>query len=185
MLPIILWFFINFIQQYPQPASTTPDAPNTATADPPPGKITILERDPANPADGDAWIKMPEGELRIHFNAQTLSVALSAGAASMVTFNPRLSDYISFVTMVAIGIVVAFQKPVVMFVLGWTGLVDPRWLSKYRRHCIVACFAMGMLLTPSDVVSMVVLAMPLWGLFELGLLLMRIVYRPPDVAGES
>ena len=179
MLPIILWFFINFSQQYPQPKSTTPATQIPAIGAPSTAQIPILNQDPANPADGQMWIKMPQGELRIHINGQTRSIVPTVGAASMVTFSPRLNDYISFVTMVAIGIVVAFQTPVVMFVLGWSGLVDPKWLSKYRRHCVLACFALGMILTPSDVVSMVVLALPLWGLYELGLLLMRIVYRPP------
>lgn len=182
MLPIILWFFINFSQQYPRPELTAPVPSNHQVDAASPTQVPVLEQDPAQPASGRMWVKMPEGELRIHIDGQTRRIASTTGTTSMVALSPRLSDYISFVTMVAIGIVVAFQTPVAMFVLGWSGLVDPQWLSGYRRHCVLACFAMGMILTPSDVVSMAVLAMPLWGLYELGLLLMRIVYRRPASA---
>ena len=64
-----------------------------------------------------------------------------------------------------------------MLVLGWTGLVDPAWFSRYRRHCIFLCFVLGAFLTPADLPSMFMLALPLWGLFEFGIVLMRVVRR--------
>ena len=99
----------------------------------------------------------------------------------------EIGQYISFVTMLMVAIVVSFQLPVVMMIVGWTGLVDPAWLSKYRRYCIFVCFVLGALLTPADPISMFALALPLWGLFELGLLVMRAGYRKrtePADAGE-
>lgn len=89
----------------------------------------------------------------------------------------ELGPYISFVLLITLGIVVAFQLPVVMLVLSWSGAVDPAWLAKYRRHCIFACCFLGAALTPADPLSMVLLAIPLYALFELGLLLMRRAYR--------
>jgi sec-independent protein translocase protein TatC len=75
--------------------------------------------------------------------------------------------------------VLSFQLPLVMLVLGWTGVVPPSFVARYRRHCIFICFALGAVLTPStDVVSMMVMSLPLWGLFEFGLVLMRLNYRP-------
>ncbi len=89
----------------------------------------------------------------------------------------EVDQYIGFVTLLALGIVVAFQLPVVMLIVGWSGLVDPRLLARYRRHCLFGCFVLGAALTPVDVISMIVLAIPLYGLFELGMVVMRAAYR--------
>ena len=71
----------------------------------------------------------------------------------------------------------AFQLPVVMLVLGWTGVMASETVSQSRRYCIFGCFVAGALLTPADVLSMFLLAFPLWGLFEFGLLLMKLMER--------
>jgi sec-independent protein translocase protein TatC len=84
------------------------------------------------------------------------------------------------VTWLALGVVIAFQLPVVMLILGWSQLVSPYWLAQYRKYCVFACFALGAIFTPADPVSMLVLALPLWGLFELGVLLMKLTYRQPE-----
>ena len=72
-----------------------------------------------------------------------------------------------------------------MMILGWTRLVEPSLLSKYRRYCIFVCFVIGALLTPADPISMFALALPLWGLFELGLIVMRLAYRKPTASPEN
>lgn len=95
---------------------------------------------------------------------------------------PRVGEYIRFVLYLALGIVIGFQLPVAMMVGGWAGILDANWLSKYRGHALLACSIAGAVLTPSDPVSMMVLAVPLYGLFEVGLLLVRIV--APKVANS-
>ena len=77
---------------------------------------------------------------------------------------------------------VAFQLPVVMLMMGWWRLTDPNWVARYRKHCVLICFVVGMLLTPSDIFSMMLLAIPLWILFEFGLLLMRATYGKAEVS---
>lgn len=202
MLPICLWFFISFTLTFPPPGdaggsmisrllnqaagSASPALPPRSPdeqASQPELKVPILLQDPADPSDGDVWILSPKRELRVRFNGQTKQVALTPPLQSMLMPRFRISEYINFVLFLAIGIVIAFQTPVVQLILGWTGLVDPAWLAKYRGYCVFACFAMGMILTPSDPFSMVTLAIPLWGLFEFGLILMRIVYKG-NVADE-
>ena len=208
MLPICLWFLIAFTMGYPeagdagppwitrllrQPAPTAtsptdehhqiiePNQPKTAAG----ARLPLLTEDPDSPGDGEAWIKLPDKQIRVHIDGRTLAVALSPPTRSMLRPRFRISEYISFVTLLALGIVIAFQVPVVLLILGWTGLVDPRWLARYRGHCVFGCFALGMILTPADPISMVVLAVPLWGLYELGMLLMKIVYRRPAQEGPE
>jgi sec-independent protein translocase protein TatC len=113
--------------------------------------------------------------LKVYLDGQTHAVQLAS--QSLIVPLIEISSYLSFVAFTSLGVVVAFQLPVVMQVLGWTGLIDPELLARYRRHCIFACFALGMVLTPPDVISMLLFSFPLWGLFELGLFVMRRAYR--------
>jgi len=75
--------------------------------------------------------------------------------------------------------------PVLMLVLGWTGVVRAETISQSRRYCIFGCFVAGALLTPADVLSMLLLAIPLWGLFEFGLLLMRVTQARESKGAEE
>jgi sec-independent protein translocase protein TatC len=63
-----------------------------------------------------------------------------------------------------------------MLVIGWSGFIDPALVTRYRRHCLFGCFVIGAALTPVDVISMLVLAIPLYDLFEFGLVVMRAAY---------
>lgn len=142
-------------------------------------QLPILSTDPATPTPGQAWIKMPERELRIALAGKTLSYAPIVGV-SLLQPNMEIGQYISFVTLLTLGMVVAFQLPVAMLILGWTGLVSPQMLHQYRKYCVFGCFALGAVFTPADPISMFILAMPLWLLFEVGLVLMRVTYRKPE-----
>ncbi len=162
------------------PVTTLTDAP--PNLDPAPGSTTLfqtLTTDPPSPIEGQAWIKQPEGQLRIHISGQTITYVPLIGQ-SMLAPMIEIGQYISFVTMLMLGVVISFQLPVVMMILGWSRLIAPETFSKYRRYCIFVCFVLGALLTPADPISMFALALPLWGLFELGLVVMRIAYRKPQ-----
>ena len=202
MLPISLAFLIFFTTGFPPPDASgppssgimgwvlgaygEPQAPalNDLVVDTPGGEkpasttFPIVDKDPADPVNGQAWIKQPEGQLRVHINGRTLTYIPLVGQ-SMLAPMIEISEYISFVTSMTVGVVLAFQLPVVMMVVGWTKLIEPKWLARYRRYCIFVCFLLGALLTPADPISMVALAMPLWGLYELGLLVMKLAYGKP------
>lgn len=79
----------------------------------------------------------------------------------------RIEGYIAIAlkTIIAFGLV--FQLPLVIFVLGLFGVVDSAALKTYRRHAIVASFAIAMFLTPPDPMSQIVMAVPLCLLYEL------------------
>jgi len=193
MLPVCLMFFIGFSAGYPEapPAGLSlldrvsgfsstaqgeqdPEPPLAGSpASPPdaPSLIEVRREDPADPTPGRLWLKVPEGEIRLFIDQRMRRIPLAG--ASMISPLIDVAAYASFISLVALGIVIGFQLPVVMLILGWTGLVDPRQLVTARKYGIFACFAAAAVLTPTDIVSMAILALPLWALFELGLLLMR------------
>lgn len=85
-----------------------------------------------------------------------------------------ISRYLDFVSKLFIAFGVAFEVPVLTFVLVMTGATSVEALSGARSYVIVAAFVIGMLLTPPDVISQILLAIPVWLLFELGLLMSKI-----------
>jgi len=88
-----------------------------------------------------------------------------------------ISRYLDFVTKMFIAFGAAFEVPVLTFVLVMTGVTTVEALSSARSYVIVAAFVIGMLLTPPDVISQVLLAIPVWLLFELGLVMSKIVNK--------
>jgi len=89
------------------------------------------------------------------------------GARSNFTF----ADYVSFVTMLMLIFGVAFQTPIAIFFLNRTGLVSIRALRKSRKFVLLGIFVVAAMVTPPDVISQVTLGIPLYILFELGILL--------------
>lgn len=89
------------------------------------------------------------------------------GVTAIWTFD----KYISFVTMLMLVFGLAFQTPIAIFVLNRTGLVSIQSFKKSRKYVIVAIVAIAAFATPPDVISQVALAIPLYALFEFGILL--------------
>jgi len=89
------------------------------------------------------------------------------GARSNFTF----ADYISFITMLMLIFGVAFQTPIAIFFLTKTGLVSIDGLRRSRKFVLLGVFIVAAMATPPDVISQVTLAIPLYALFELGIIL--------------
>ena len=101
-----------------------------------------------------------------------------------------IGRYLDFVIKIFIAFGAAFEVPIVTLVLVRLGVTTPKKLASKRPYVIVVAFIVGMLLTPPDVISQVLLAIPVWLLFEIGLLLSRLwVPRPQeedeDAPGEK
>jgi len=94
---------------------------------------------------------------------------LSQTAPDGVTIATDISLYLDFVIKMFFAFGLAFEVPVITVLLILTGMVKPESLSHARPYIIVAAFVLGMLLTPPDVISQTLLAVPVWLLFELGL----------------
>jgi len=80
-----------------------------------------------------------------------------------------IGQYLDFVLTLFFAFGVAFEIPVATFLLIWVGIVDVQTLRNSRPYVIVGCFVVGMVLTPPDVFSQTLLAVPMWLLFEAGL----------------
>ncbi|MBH3340607.1 MULTISPECIES: twin-arginine translocase subunit TatC [unclassified Pseudomonas] len=91
-----------------------------------------------------------------------------------------IGQYLDFVLTLFFAFGVAFEIPIATFLVIWVGLVDVATLRKSRPYVIVGCFVVGMVLTPPDVFSQTLLALPMWLLFESGLLAGALVKRKRD-----
>jgi sec-independent protein translocase protein TatC len=107
-----------------------------------------------------------------------------------IAIMPGLEENFTFVLKMLLGFGVAFQTPVIIFVLSLAGIVDPSKMGRWRRHVIMICLLVGAVLTPTpDALSMFLLAGPLYVLFELGVLVSRVTIawkgRPLDRAARA
>ncbi|MGZ8162107.1 MAG: twin-arginine translocase subunit TatC [Methylobacter sp.] len=108
---------------------------------------------------------------------------LTAAAPTGVAVMTDITKYLDFVLTMFFAFGICFEVPIFTIVLVWTGLVTPADLADKRPYVIVAAFIIGMLLTPPDAISQTLLAIPMWMLFEIGLLFSRLFVRKAD-AGD-
>ncbi len=97
-----------------------------------------------------------------------------------VTMATDINNYLNFVIKMFFAFGLAFEIPVATFLLAWTGIASAKSMAAKRPYIIVGCFVIGMLLTPPDIISQLLLAIPAWILFELGILLARMVEKRRD-----
>ena len=88
-----------------------------------------------------------------------------------------ISRYLDFVLSMMFAFSFAFEIPVFIFLLIWSGVSSPESLSSKRPYVIIGCFTVGMFVTPPDVISQTLLAIPAWLLFEGGLIMARLFVR--------
>ncbi|HDZ9487441.1 twin-arginine translocase subunit TatC [Vibrio cholerae] len=109
--------------------------------------------------------------------------AISLGG---VEFATDIASYLDFVLALFLAFGIAFEVPVAIILLCWTGATTPKSLSEKRPYIIVGAFVVGMLLTPPDMISQTLLAIPMCLLFEVGLFFARFYTRDePDEAQED
>jgi sec-independent protein translocase protein TatC len=97
-----------------------------------------------------------------------------------VTVATDISSYLDFVLKLFFAFGLSFEIPVAILLLVWSGTVTPAILASKRPYIIVGAFVLGMMLTPPDVLSQTLLAVPMWLLFEAGLWLSRFYQPKPD-----
>jgi len=95
-----------------------------------------------------------------------------------------ISRYLDFVLTLFFAFGLAFEVPIATILLVWTGVTTPQALASKRPYIIVGAFSIGMLLTPPDVISQTLLAVPMWVLFELGVLFSRTFALKPQAQEE-
>ena len=89
----------------------------------------------------------------------------------------RVNDYISFVGSFVLAFGIVFELPLVLVFLARIGIASPEFLRQKRRYAIVFIFIISAILTPPDVASQLLMAVPLVGLYELGIILSKFAYQ--------
>ena len=88
-----------------------------------------------------------------------------------------ITSFLNFVIKIFFAFGLAFEVPIITLVVVLAGLTTVESLSRKRPYIIVFAFIIGMILTPPDVISQVLLAIPIWVLFEFGLFLAKIITK--------
>ena len=109
-----------------------------------------------------------------------LSFQLTGGADTLsIEVEPRISEYLSLVMRLIFAFGLSFELPVVILLLAKAGLVTAEGLASKRKYAVLASFVMAAILTPPDVISQVMLAVPIILLYELSILATRVMVRRP------
>ncbi len=88
--------------------------------------------------------------------------------------------YLDFITTIVLAFGIAFEVPIATVLIVWTGLTSPERLAKARPYVFLGAFIIGMLLTPPDVISQTLLAVPVYILYELGIVMSRAFAKKPE-----
>jgi sec-independent protein translocase protein TatC len=146
-----------------------------------------------------------ENEKRIFVPALLSSVGLFVGGAALAFFlvlpfglrfflgfateslQPMITinDYFSFAMQITLMFGIVFETPLVILVLTWIGILSPRTVKKYRRHAIAVMAILSAVLTPADVVSMLLMLVPLYLLFEISVTLATVIERRRERKGAA
>jgi sec-independent protein translocase protein TatC len=111
---------------------------------------------------------------------------LQSFLADIITPTFSIDNYISFVTTLMFWVGIIFETPLIIAFLARVGLVTPQVLSGYRRYAIVVIALIAAVITPTpDPVNMALVMVPLIVLYEVGVILAKILYKPRMVAGPD
>ena len=110
---------------------------------------------------------------------------LTSTAPEGIQISTDMGSYLDFVMTLFFAFGVAFEVPIATIILVWMGVTTPESLRQKRPYVIVGAFVVGMFLTPPDVISQTLLALPMWVLFELGLMFSKGFVRDREEAQED
>ncbi len=110
---------------------------------------------------------------------------LPAFVPDVATYMPDIGSYLDFAMALFLAFGIGFEMPVATILLISTGMTTRENLAKKRPYIIVGAFIVGMLLTPPDVISQLMLAIPMWILFEIGLVASVLFAKQVSIAGEE
>ena len=182
LMPMMLDVLVGFGSEPPmryELVEPPPTAPAVAT-------IPTLATPPEHPQPGQAWIT-PEHRLAVAVQVdprtvEVLSVPLVHGTRLAQQF--RLSEYIDFALDFALGTTIAFQTPLAVLLLGWMGVLTPQSLGQFRRYALFLSVLVSAIVTPGgDPFSLLLLAAPIYLLYELGIVLLRVA--PPSAVARG
>ncbi len=174
ILPMMLNWLVTFGTGVGQSRPDTQPLPPGVTL----AHVPVLAADPTSPQVGDEWVNSTLHSRRVCIailpdgKPDVLSATLHRDATIIQQFS--IASYIGLLFTLTLAFAAAFQAPVVVLLLGWVGIINQKFLKKYRRYAIFTCGVVAALITPGDPASMIMMWIPLFLLYELGGVLLRI-----------
>jgi sec-independent protein translocase protein TatC len=110
---------------------------------------------------------------------------MTAVAPEGVEVMTDVTSYLDFIMMLVLAFGLAFEVPIAAVLIVWTGLTSIEQLGKARPYVFLGAFVVGMLLTPPDVISQTLLAVPVYLLYELGIIMARVFTPKPGKDAEE
>jgi sec-independent protein translocase protein TatC len=115
-----------------------------------------------------------------------LSFQIAGGDATLsIEVEPRISEYLSLVMRLIFAFGIAFELPVVLLLLAQAGIITARGMARNRKYAILFSFIAAAIMTPPDVISQVMLAIPVIMLYEMSIIAARIIVKTPDYDDED
>lgn len=184
VLLLSLNFLIGFSSWLSLPDLQPTALERTLLGEPPPAQIdqaptsapavAVLAADPEEPPIGAWWFNLRDGKLKLRAPDGVYSVVLGRTAGNaLLSAHFKISEYLTFVLTLTIAFGAAFQTPLVVVFLVRTGIVPLATLQAYRKVVILTIVIIAGVIAPPDLLSHVLLSIPMYALFEVGMLLAR------------
>ncbi len=185
LMPIMLDVLVSFGSESPSLIPTNMSSVEATTPTPNAFTIPILSETPSHVVIGQMWMT-PDHKLVVAAPHDATGIELFTVPlmhATRLAQQFRLADYLDFTLTFILGTCVAFQAPLIVLLLGWIGVLDVQSLGKFRRYAIFLALLLSAIITPTgDPISLFIMFVPLYLLYELGIILLRIA-PPHAVAG--
>jgi sec-independent protein translocase protein TatC len=97
------------------------------------------------------------------------------GGSLAITAEPRVTEYLDLIIQLILGFGIVFELPVLLTLLVSAELLETKMLAKHRRYAVLIGFVISAILTPPDALSMMMMAIPLVGLYEISIVIGRII----------
>lgn len=115
----------------------------------------------------------------------TVNFFASYKLSPMIENTPTVSDYIDNIVSLVLGTGIVFQLPLVVFFLSKVGIVTPTFLRTYRKYALVIILVIAAVITPPDMVSQIIVTVPLWFLYEISIYISAKTYKQNQEKEEA